>query len=406
MDNNDERCIICGDRFDGDDEKIYCPDCGAPMHKDCYEIEGSCPNTTGHKDAENKNTVNSDRNRQFPSGDGCEICGKPFEKDDERVYCPDCGAPMHRLCYNMTHRCPFEDQHTPRPSVNRTSRRTSEKPVCDKCGKDLDNGEEKVYCPVCGTPVHKSCWEEDPVCPNESRHTEGFDWEKENKKTEIPRDPEPYKNGYVNPAAFENFTEMIENHPIVSPESGEELTCRGVKQSELVHFLGMNNFSTPRFFTIFMNMANGGKVLSLNLSAWFFMPLYHYYRRMTGPAVILTLASFILTIPSLMYQVMFMREMDTAMPDLQFGALVSITSYIMILFRIVLLLFNDYFYMRWSVNKILSLREQYKDASADEYYAALERKGNPKMVYVLGGISLILFLVYILNIFIAYTGIL
>ena len=47
MDNNDERCIICGDRFDGDDEKIYCPDCGAPMHKDCYEIEGSCPNTTG-----------------------------------------------------------------------------------------------------------------------------------------------------------------------------------------------------------------------------------------------------------------------------------------------------------------------------------------------------------------------
>ncbi|HBI52056.1 MAG TPA: hypothetical protein DDX72_04680, partial [Ruminococcaceae bacterium] len=288
----------------------------------------------------------------------------------------------------------------------RTSRRTSEKPVCDKCGKDLDNGEEKVYCPVCGTPVHKSCWEEDPVCPNESRHTEGFDWEKENKRTEIPRDPEPYKNGYVNPAAFENFTEMIENHPIVSPESGEELTCRGVKQSELVHFLGMNNFSTPRFFTIFMNMANGGKVLSLNLSAWFFMPLYHYYRRMTGPAVILTLASFILTIPSLMYQVMFMREMDTAMPDLQFGALVSITSYIMILFRIVLLLFNDYFYMRWSVNKILSLREQYKDASADEYYAALERKGNPKMMYVLGGISLILFLVYILNIFISYTGIL
>ena len=142
------------------------------------------------------------------------------------------------------------------------------------------------------------------------------------------------------------------------------------------------------------------------VAAVFFVPLYHYYRRMTGPAVILTLATFILTVPSLMYQVLFFRNMnETAVPDLQFSSIVTITSYIMIIFRIILLLFNDYFYMRWSVSKILSLRERYKDASPDEYYAALERKGNPKMLYVLGGISLMLFLVYILNVFLSYTGI-
>ena len=402
MDNNrEERCIICGDRFDEDDEKIYCPDCGAPMHKDCYEMEGSCPNTAGHK-----GDGNTSGNRLFPDGNGCEICGKPFEENDERVYCPDCGAAMHRLCYNMTHQCPFEGSHTPRPSTNRMTRKVNGKPMCDKCGKELDNGEEKVYCPVCGTPVHKSCWDMDPVCPNESRHAEGFDWEKVNQKPEQSPANDFYNRRSFDPAAYESFPDMIESHPIISPESGEELTCRGVKQKELVHFLGMNNFSTPRFFTLFMNMANGGKVLSLNLSAWFFVPLYHYYRRMTGPAVILTLATFILTVPSLMYQVLFFRNMnETAVPDLQFSSIVTITSYIMIIFRIILLLFNDYFYMRWSVNKILSLRERYKDASPDEYYAALERKGNPKMLYVLGGISLMLFLVYILNVFLSYTGI-
>jgi hypothetical protein len=76
----------------------------------------------------------------------------------------------------------------------------------------------------------------------------------------------------------------------------------------------------------------------------------------------------------------------------------------MLFMRVVLLLFNDYIYMRWSVSKILSIRERYKDASSDEYYAALEHSGNPRFMYVIGGISLIFALVYLLNIFISMSG--
>lgn len=405
MDNN-ERCIICGDIFSGDDVKIYCPDCGAPMHKDCFEVEGRCPNTAAHYRSASSDGNGAPspvrRERHFADGSGCEICGRSFSEDDEKVYCPDCGTAMHRLCYNMTHRCPYADEHTPRPYFTGNVRpaRRNEKPVCDRCGKDLDNGEQKVYCPICGTPVHKSCWENEPVCPNEDRHAEGYDWEKENapKPSAVP--PKAVQQELM----FESFSDMIIKKPICSPDSGEELTCNGVKQTELVHFLGINNFSTPRFFTTFMNMANSGKVVSFNLSAWFFMPLYHFYRRMTGPAVILTLASFILSVPTLMNQFIYMTNPESGVPDIPIISLANITYYIMLAVRVMLLLFNDYIYMRWSVNKILSLRERYKDAPADEYYAALEHSGNPKMMYVLGGISLMMLLVYMLNLFMNVSG--
>lgn len=152
-------------------------------------------------------------------------------------------------------------------------------------------------------------------------------------------------------------------------------------------------------------MANSGKVVSLNISAWFFMPLYHFYRRMTGPAIILTLATFVLMVPTIMIQLIQFGSGDLSTIDMPIIPIANVTYYVMLFMRVILLLFNDYFYMRWSVSKILSMREQYKDAATDEYYAALEHKGNPKLMYVLGGLSLIIALVYMLNIFLSLSGI-
>ena len=412
MNKDNERCIICGDPFTDDDEKIYCPECGAPMHRDCYELEGRCPHdavfaaysaSAAAADAEHRN-----KPHLFPNGEGCEICGKVFSPDDDKIYCPECGAAMHRVCYSITHKCPY----TKSPPVYRTAAMTGSAagmsdtaPKCDICGNVLKDDEEKVYCPECGTPVHKACWERSPVCPNENKHAAGYDWDKEHRPKPAA-EREPYYDGAAGAqqrVTFENFPELIIEHPIRSPESGEELTCRGVRQSELMHFLGLYNFSTPRFFTLFMNMANAGKVISFNFSAWIFAPLYHFYRRMTGPAVIITLATFILTAPTLVYEMFAISDPDSAGLETLFGS-ATVTSYILIFFRVALLLFNDYIYMRWSVFKILSLREKYKDEPEDVYFEALEHSGNPRMMYVLGGISLIMLLIYLLNLFLRTSG--
>lgn len=394
------------------------------MHKDCFELEGECSctkKTDGsffidptrmNKPAgeDNGSTVNNTASGEESSDDTekCGICGKVFADGDDKVYCPDCGTPMHRLCYSMTHRCPNEAEHENAAAyVLHRARSLREKvPVCDICGKELLKDDEKVYCPECGTPVHKECWEASPVCPNAYRHDKGYDWDKEHSHISPSagsEQPEPQVSPKM---VYESFPQMIMEHPIKSDEDGEELTCCGVKQSELMHFLGMNNFSTPRFFTLFMNMANTGKVISLNLSAWFFMPLYHFYRRMTGPAVLLTLATFVLMIPTLIYEVAYWSGGDGISAASSLSSIVNITTYIMMAVRILMLLFNDYIYMRWSVSKILSIRERYKDAPTDEYYEALEHSGNPRMMYVLGGVSLIMLLMYLLNLFIRSSGML
>jgi|GEM_PF-1929941 len=411
MDKINERCAICGEPIEDDDKKIFCPDCGAPMHEDCYLINGKCPNSDKHiprniNAGNNQTSMNNDSARLFPDGDGCEICGKAFSDNDEKVYCPDCGASMHRVCYSMTHRCPYANEHDS-VNVNAAVQNASVKtgaPVCEICGKPLDNGEEKVYCPICGTPVHSSCWQISPECPNKHRHSSGYDWEADHKRQKEAAKKQNIERN-LNNISFENFPQMIMDNPIKSPEDGQELTCYGVKQSELVHFLGTENFSTPRFLTLFLNMANSGKVFSLNLSAWFFAPLYHFYRRMTGPAIILSLVTFILMIPTLIMELMYWSRTEAPVINDPLSFAATVTSYIMIIVRVVILIFSDYFYMRWSVGKIMSIREQYKDSPEDEYYAALEHRGNPRMLYVLGGVSLILFLMYMFNIFISASGI-
>ncbi len=419
MDKINERCAICGEPIEADDEKVFCPDCGAPMHGDCYRMEGKCPNMANHTAPSDK--PESHHGSSLPpdfqmSGTGthCEICGRPFSDNDEKVHCPECGAAMHRVCYNMTHSCPYADRHgkqedksDPAPSQDADGR-----PLCGICGKPLSDSDEMVYCPDCGTPVHKECWAVSPECPNKHRHGSGFDWNKEQERLKAkaaknfePADLADEQYSDIRSISFDKFSDTIIAHPIRSKESGEELTCCGVKQTELVHFLGMNNLSTPRFFSLFMSMANSGKVFSLNLSAWFFAPLYHFYRRMTGPAVLLSIATFILMIPTMILEIMYWGKPDTMVMNVPLSNAATITSYIMVLVRVAILIFNDYIYMRWSVSKILSLRERYKDADDEEYYAALEHRGNPRMMYVLGGISLLMFLVYVLNIFISAMGI-
>ena len=414
MDKMNERCAICGEPIDSDDKKVFCPDCGAPMHDDCFQLAGKCPNEDKHLPRTDKtidfNNVSEPRAKRtehlYPNGDGCEICGKPFSGSDEKVYCPDCGASMHRLCYSMTHSCPYSDEHG---SINaHTEKITSisrpSEPACDICGNKLDNGEEKVYCPICGTPVHSSCWQRTHKCPNEARHASGYDWDAENKKRVKPESKPVYTERTIRNIPLESFPQMIMDNPIRSADDGEELTCFGVSQSELVHFLGFNNFSTPRFLTLFLNMANSGKVFSLNLSAWFFAPFYHFYRRMTGPAIILSLATFILMVPTMLLEILYWGNSGEPVVNDPLADAATLTSYIMILVRVAILVFSDYVYMRWSVSKILSIRERYKDAPTDEYYAALEHSGNPRMLYVLGGLSLMMFLAYLLNVFISASG--
>ncbi|MCL2507863.1 MAG: DUF2628 domain-containing protein [Oscillospiraceae bacterium] len=51
-----------------------------------------------------------------------------------------------------------------------------ENDICMSCSNKFDQDDDVVVCPVCGTPQHRRCWQENGRCVNELRHIEGYVW--------------------------------------------------------------------------------------------------------------------------------------------------------------------------------------------------------------------------------------
>ncbi len=322
----------------------------------------------------------------------CSCCGEKFKKDDDIVVCPECGTPMHRECWNG--HCPNEQRHAEGFDWDSEQKEIELKEYteaiyrCEICGFKIVESEEKIFCPDCGSPMHRKCYDRIGCCPHQREHIMGYDYHEAKKNPQI----QPPMGTVM---SFDELIDKLQDNPMRNTESGEEITCFGVKQKELLHFLGTHSLSTPQFFSKFMNMARSGKKVSLNFFAGIFMPFYQFYRKMTGPAVLLTIAYFIMNIPQLFLQVMFLTNGYDAFIPTQLETIYSVMSYIGLALQIVLFLFNDYIYMKWSVGKILTLREQYQNSSEAEYLSALERAGRPRMAFAfiaLAAFSLITFI--------------
>ncbi len=96
----------------------------------------------------------------------CPVCNKQFTKDDDIVVCPECGAPHHRECYELENRCFFEDKHSEDFSFEQlnaekdnenTDDTTKDSDanivVCKVC--NTENPKETFYCRKCGAPLNE-----------------------------------------------------------------------------------------------------------------------------------------------------------------------------------------------------------------------------------------------------------
>lgn len=70
---------------------------------------------------------------------------------------------------------------------------------CPVCDKNFHADDDVVVCPVCGTPHHRKCYEELGHCYNEDKHSEGYDFEKEENESDVPEGSVKCKNcGEIN----------------------------------------------------------------------------------------------------------------------------------------------------------------------------------------------------------------
>ena len=322
----------------------------------------------------------------------CAQCGEKFEENDNIAICPDCGTPIHKDCWNG--HCPNEAKHKDGFDWNKSEATeaykkiadittpASDKKACEICGEAAD--DDMIHCPDCGAAMHRSCYASKGSCPNEENH---------GKKTSdhglFHEDGLEMLSDIASRSLADYLNDMKKN-PIKNPETGEELTCYGAKQSELITFLGEEKLSTPYRIRTYLRMANTKHKASFNFFAGLLMPYYQLNQRMLGPAMILLLLNIILNMPSFIYALNLWINTTSAsvMEMTGFNGAIEILSYIGLAVQIAVAFFHDYIHMRWAAGKILQLREKYKDKPENMYEEALANAGLPNFNYVILGFAI------------------
>ena len=97
-----KKCPVCQGYLFEEDEIVWCPDCGAPHHKDCYKAAGHCGFLNLHGTEELKNMLNESSQEQEQREEQqtenkapkvnvrCASCGATFPLEYDR--CPNCSA--------------------------------------------------------------------------------------------------------------------------------------------------------------------------------------------------------------------------------------------------------------------------------------------------------------------------
>lgn len=90
-----EQCFCCGNKFDGNDDVVVCPDCGTPYHRECYKQAGECLNRelhesgeswkreiTGQDDVKDEKKCPHCQQKNSADAEKCSSCGRYFEQTD------------------------------------------------------------------------------------------------------------------------------------------------------------------------------------------------------------------------------------------------------------------------------------------------------------------------------------
>lgn len=187
------------------------------------------------------------------TGEICPVCHEAFREDDDIVVCPTCGTPHHRKCYFEHKDCFYAKQHaeafvwTPQQAPT-----ASAQPV--KAETENSHGHRIAFCPNCGA--------ENPA-----------------------EEPNCKKCG----ARLYNNPDGTRAPQIQLPDGSKQAFRAGSLVISPAEKLGENTVGdiaeyvrtrTDKYIPKFFTMENTKKKASFNWAAFFFGPLWFFYRRM------------------------------------------------------------------------------------------------------------------------------
>ena len=235
---------------------------------------------------------------------------------------------------------------------------------CVFCEKVFEDGDDVVVCPDCGSPHHRECYKKHNRCANLYMHGTGKKW----KRTEMAQ-PVETPMFVVTPEEFEKrFEEHEENQSRVDIESemmhevGFNLNedMGGVTLKEITEFVGTNQFY---YIPVFKRMKDLGSKISFNLSCFLLPSFYFANRKMWLWAIIASVISVVLNIPN---AVLIMAESGVFTDNIlnviyqnqafiqNLEVICSVGTWIS---RILMCIFANYIYFKFSVKKIHAIKK-------------------------------------------------
>lgn len=159
---------------------------------------------------------------------------------------------------------------------------------CPVCKRLFEEGDDIVYCPDCGTPHHRECYNLIGHCVNKGLHKSNYSFYEEHaeKKNEsAPIQPNSAENEDDNargaffppiPGMGIDFTQ--------NPYDSSSETINGEKSGDVAAAVRSN---VARFMQTFARQEKTGKKTGWNWGAFFFGHYYLFFRKMYRQAITL-----------------------------------------------------------------------------------------------------------------------
>ncbi|MBQ7903722.1 MAG: DUF2628 domain-containing protein [Oscillospiraceae bacterium] len=300
--------------------------------------------------------------------------------------------------------------------------------ICDICGNAFDKNSDIVVCPECGTPHHRECWHRIGHCVNESKHSEGFEWQPV-RNTQQPAEgsitcpgcgsimPQgtqfcencgrSLKQADSNTTVYKvpGGTMEVHQFPSFGTMSHEEYKARvdrelageidGVPLREIAVFIGQN---AQYYIYRFKRMQQNPKYRPFNLTAFFFPPLWFLFRKMWKTALLAGCVNMFLNIPTLIMVAAQAGAIPATSP-LLFPGIETVAKIGSILILVVGAVWGYLaipMYQKDTVRRLKKLKEE-ANGDMEKYYRSILENAGPSKI---GAIVVMIFaLLYIFSAF-------